>query len=178
MYLPSEEKYNETRDGLHIRICTLLGGRVAEELVFNSITSGASNDIERATAIARKMVCEWGMSDKLGPLSYGEKEGEVFLGRDMGHMKNYSEATAVEIDNEIRDIVRLNHERTRDILRAHQDSLVLVADALLERETLDGSEIREMVFGPEGSDGGQGGAGGEVSPAAGPCVTEVSGAEA
>jgi cell division protease FtsH len=178
MYLPEEEKYNETRDGLHIRICTLLGGRVAEELVFNSITSGASNDIERATAIARKMVCEWGMSDKLGPLSYGEKEGEVFLGRDMGHMKNYSEATAVEIDNEIRDIVRANHERTRDILRANMASLVLVADALLERETLDGSEIRDMVFGPGGGAGGQGGAGAEVSPASGPCVTAASGVEA
>ena len=178
MYLPEEEKYNETRDGLHIRICTLLGGRVAEELVFNSITSGASNDIERATAIARKMVCEWGMSDKLGPLSYGEKEGEVFLGRDMGHMKNYSEATAVEIDNEIRDIVRANHQRTRDILRANMASLVLVADALLERETLDGSEIRDMVFGPGGGVGGQAGAAAEVSPAAGPCVTAASDAEA
>jgi len=177
MYLPEEEKYNETREGLHIRICTLLGGRVAEELVFNSITSGASNDIERATAIARKMVCEWGMSDKLGPLSYGEKEGEVFLGRDMGHMKNYSEATALEIDTEIREIVRTNHERTRDILRAHQDSLVLVADALLERETLDGSEIRLMVFGPEGGEGAKNGAGAEVSPAAGPCVTETTGSE-
>ncbi|MHB1399669.1 MAG: ATP-dependent zinc metalloprotease FtsH [Trichloromonadaceae bacterium] len=174
MYLPEEEKYNETRDGLHIRICTLLGGRVAEELVFSSITSGASNDIERATAIARKMVCEWGMSDKLGPLSYGEKDGEVFLGRDMGHMKNYSEATAVEIDNEIRDIVRANHERTRDILRANMASLVLVADALLERETLDGSEIRDMVFGPGGGVGGQAVAAAEVSPADGPCVTETS----
>ena len=178
MYLPEEEKYNETRDGLHIRICTLLGGRVAEELVFSSITSGASNDIERATVIARKMVCEWGMSDKLGPLSYGEKEGEVFLGRDMGHMKNYSEATAVEIDNEIRDIVRANHQRTRDILRANMASLVLVADALLERETLDGSEIRDMVFGPRGGAGGQGGAAAEVSPAAGPSVTVASDAEA
>jgi cell division protease FtsH len=147
MYLPEQEKYNETRDGLHTRICTLLGGRVAEEITFSSITSGASNDIERATAIARKMVCEWGMSDKLGPLSYGEKEGEVFLGRDMGHMKNYSEATAVEIDEEIKRIVKENHERTRLILQEQKAALVIVAEALLEKENLDGAEIRALVFG-------------------------------
>jgi cell division protease FtsH len=147
MYLPEQEKYNETRDGLHTRICTLLGGRVAEEITFASITSGASNDIERATAIARKMVCEWGMSDKLGPLSYGEKEGEVFLGRDMGHMKNYSEATAVEIDEEIKRIVKENYERTRQILLEQKAALITVAEALLEKENLDGAEIRAMVFG-------------------------------
>ena len=100
---------------------------VAEELVFSTITSGASNDLERATAIARKMVCEWGMSEKLGPLTFGEKEGEIFLGRDMGHMKNYSEATAVEIDGEIRRIVQQNYDRTRDILGQRQEALVQVA---------------------------------------------------
>jgi cell division protease FtsH len=149
MYLPAEEKYNETKVGLNIKICTLLGGRVAEELVFDSVTSGASNDLERATAIARKMVCEWGMSDKLGPLAFGEKEGEVFLGRDFGHVKNYSEATAIAIDEEIRRIVEENHERTRDILSQHKDALVDVSEALLERETMDGSEIRAMIFGAE-----------------------------
>ena len=147
MYLPEQEKYSETRDGLHTRICTLLGGRVAEEITFASITSGASNDIERATAIARKMVCEWGMSEKLGPLSYGEKEGEVFLGRDMGHMKNYSEATAVEIDEEIKRIVKENYERTRQILLEQKAALVTVAEALLEKENLDGAEIKALVFG-------------------------------
>ena len=121
MYLPEEEKYNETRDGLYIKICTLLGGRVAEELVFDSVTSGASNDLERATAIARKMVCEWGMSDKLGPLTFGEKEGEVFLGRDFGHTKNYSEATAVAIDEEIRRIVEESYARTREILSSNRE---------------------------------------------------------
>ncbi|NOR49535.1 MAG: ATP-dependent zinc metalloprotease FtsH, partial [Desulfuromonadales bacterium] len=149
MYLPTEEKYNETKDGLNIKICTLLGGRVAEELIFDSITSGASNDLERVTLIARKMVCEWGMSDKLGPLAFGEKEGEVFLGRDFGHVKNYSEATAMIIDDEIQRIVEENHERTRDILAEHKDALIEVAEALLERENMDGSEIREMIFGPE-----------------------------
>jgi cell division protease FtsH len=149
MYLPEEEKYNETKAGLHVKICTLLGGRVAEELIFESVTSGASNDLDRATAIARKMVCEWGMSDKLGPLSYGEKEGEVFLGRDYGHVKNYSEATAMAIDEEIRKIVEECYERTRDILSQHKDALIKVSEALLERENMDGSEIRAMIFGTE-----------------------------
>jgi len=172
MYLPEEEKYNETREGLHTRICTLLGGRVAEEIVFSTITSGASNDLERATAIARKMVCEWGMSEKLGPLTFGEKEGEVFLGRDFGHVKNYSEATAVEIDSEIRRIVQQNYERTREILQKNHAALVDVAEALLERENLDGSEIRQMVFGAEAA--AQTPSGGEtVAPCDGPCLEEA-----
>ncbi len=149
MYLPAEEKYNESRSGLETIICTLLGGRVAEDVVFGEITSGASNDIERVTSIARKMVCEWGMSDKVGPLAYGEKEGEVFLGRDLGHMKNYSEATAVEIDGEIRRIVQESYERTRQILSEHQDGLSRVAEALLERETLDAGEVRYLVTGQQ-----------------------------
>ena len=149
MYLPSEEKYNESRSGLNTIICTLLGGRVAEEVVFGEITSGASNDIERVTGIARKMVCEWGMSDKVGPLAYGEKEGEVFLGRDLGHMKNYSEATAVEIDAEIRRIVQEGYERTRKILSEHKDGLTRLAEALLEKETLDAAEVRYLVTGEQ-----------------------------
>jgi cell division protease FtsH len=149
MYLPAEEKYNESRDGLNTIICTLLGGRVAEEVSFNSITSGASNDIERATSIARRMVCEWGMSDKLGPLAFGEKEGEIFLGRDMGHMKNYSESTAVQIDDEIQRIVKENYERTRKILQENREALIRVAEELLEKENLDGSDLRRLVFGEE-----------------------------
>ena len=149
MYLPLEEKYNENREGLNTMISALLGGRVAEEMTFSTITSGASNDIERATHIARKMVCEWGMSDKLGPLSFGEKEGEVFLGRDMGHMKNYSESTAVEIDMEISRIVKENYQRTQKLLGEHQDALIRIGEALLEKETLDGAEVRFLVFGEE-----------------------------
>ena len=149
MYLPAEEKYNESRIGLETIICTMLGGRVAEEVVFNEITSGASNDIERVTGIARKMVCEWGMSDKVGPLAYGEKEGEVFLGRDLGHMKNYSESMAVEIDGEIRRIVQEAYERTRKILTAHKDALTRVAESLLEKETLDAAEVRYLVTGEQ-----------------------------
>jgi cell division protease FtsH len=146
-YLPEEEKYNESKAGLESILCRLLGGRVAEELVFGEITSGASNDIERATSIARKMVCEWGMSEKIGPLAFGEKDGEVFLGRDFGHTKNYSEATAVEIDSEIRRIVQENYERTRQILGDHQEGLLRVAEALLEKETLDGAEVRRLATG-------------------------------
>jgi cell division protease FtsH len=150
MYLPAEEKYNETKIGLNIKIRTLLGGRVAEELIFESVTSGASNDLERATAIARKMVCEWGMSDKLGPLAYGEKEGgEVFLGRDYGHVKNYSEATACAIDDEIRQIVEDNYKHTQEILSKNKAGLIEVSETLLERENMDGSEIKAMLFGEE-----------------------------
>ncbi len=172
MYLPAEEKYNETKDGLNTRICTLLGGRIAEELVFPSITSGAANDLERATAIARKMVCEWGMSEKLGPLTFGDKEGEIFLGRDMGHSKNYSEATAVEIDNEIRDIVQRNYERTRNILRENRAGLDRVAEALLERENLDGHELNELVFGS--SEAGEEPSGKNIAPSEGGCVDQDS----
>ncbi|WP_020676946.1 ATP-dependent zinc metalloprotease FtsH [Geopsychrobacter electrodiphilus] len=147
MYLPAEEKYNETEIGLNIKICALLGGRIAEEMTFESVTSGASNDLERVSAIARKMVCEWGMSEKMGPLTFGEKEGgEVFLGRDMGHMKNYSESTAVDIDNEIRRIVQENYQKTKKLLSEHHPQLKDLAEALLERETLDGPEVTKIVF--------------------------------
>ncbi|MCF6266671.1 MAG: ATP-dependent zinc metalloprotease FtsH [Desulfuromusa sp.] len=150
MYLPAEEKYSETAKGLHIRIQSLLGGRIAEELTFESVTSGASNDLERVTAIARKMVCEWGMSEKIGPMAFGEKEGgEVFLGRDMGHIKNYSEATAVDIDNEIRRIVNENYALTRTLLKDHQPQLINLSELILEKETLDSSEILDVVF-PDG----------------------------
>jgi cell division protease FtsH len=146
MYLPEEEKYNETAKGLEIHIRALLGGRIAEEITFDSVTTGASNDLDRVTAIARKMVCEWGMSEKVGPLTFGEKEGEVFLGRDMGHVKNYSEAMAVEIDNEIRRIVKENYAITTEILKKNQDKLVVLSEALLERETLESQEIIRLVF--------------------------------
>jgi len=171
MYLPAEEKYSETKEGLNIAICTLLGGRIAEEISFSTITSGASNDIERATLIARKMVCEWGMSEKLGPLAFGEKEGEIFLGRDMGHVKNYSESTAIDIDNEIRRIVHENYERARQLLTTSQDDLNRLAEALLERETMDGAEIRKLLFGevaPAAPVGGE-----TVAPADGPCVEDA-----
>ena len=149
MYLPTEEKYSETAKGLHIRIRSLLGGRIAEELTFESVTSGASNDLERVTAIARKMVCEWGMSEKIGPMVFGEKEGEVFLGKDMGHAKNYSEATAVDLDNEIRRMINENYETTRTLLKENQDKLIALSELLLEKETMESDEILAVVF-PDG----------------------------
>ena len=174
MYLPEEEKYNETKIGLNIKIRTLLGGRVAEELIFESVTSGASNDLERATAIARKMVCEWGMSDKLGPLAYGEKEGEVFLGRDFGHVKNYSEATAYAIDEEIRLIVEENYTRTHEVLSKNKEALIKVSEALLERENMDGSEIKAMIFGPDEAEVKEKAVAEEiVAPGEGPCIGDA-----
>jgi len=149
MYLPAEEKYNETNKGLNIRIRSMLGGRIAEEITFDSVTSGASNDLERVTMIARKMVCEWGMSEKIGPVVFGEKDAEVFLGRDMGTGKNYSESTALDIDNEIRRIIHENYEIARKLLSEHKHRLVALAELLLEKETLDTEEIHATVF-PEG----------------------------
>ncbi|MDF1580458.1 MAG: ATP-dependent zinc metalloprotease FtsH [Desulfuromonadales bacterium] len=147
MYLPREEKYNQSKEGLQAHICTLMGGRIAEDLLLGSITTGASNDIERATIVARRMVCEWGMSDTLGPLAFGEKQGEIFLGRDMAHTKNYSEATAIEIDTEIRAIVQQSYDRTKKILTDNREGLIRVAEALLERENLDGAEVNALVEG-------------------------------
>ncbi|PLX84801.1 MAG: cell division protein FtsH [Desulfuromonas sp.] len=172
MYLPEEEKYNETKVGLNTKICSLLGGRVAEELVFDSVTSGASNDLERATAIARKMVCEWGMSDALGPITFGEKEGEIFLGRDYGHVKNYSESTAVAIDEEIRRIVESNYQRTREILAANHEALVRVSETLLERENLEREELRVLVFGEVTGATESEATASQVSPGEGPCVDQ------
>ncbi len=149
MYLPAEEKYNETNVGLNIRIRSMLGGRIAEEITFDSVTSGASNDLERVTMIARKMVCEWGMSEKIGPVVFGQKDAEVFLGRDMGTGKNYSESTALDIDNEIRRIIHENYELASKLLKENQHRLVALAELLLEKETLDTHEIHAAVF-PEG----------------------------
>jgi cell division protease FtsH len=149
MYLPAEEKYNETNKGLNIRIRSMLGGRIAEEITFDSVTSGASNDLERITMIARKMVCEWGMSEKIGPVVFGEKDGEVFLGRDMSTGKNYSEATALDIDNEIRRIIKENYAEATKLLKENQHRLVALAELLLEKETLETHEIHAVVF-PDG----------------------------
>ncbi|MCP4717620.1 MAG: cell division protein FtsH, partial [Deltaproteobacteria bacterium] len=127
----------------------LLGGRVAEELIFNEVTTGAGNDIERATDMARKMVCEWGMSDELGPLTYGKKEEQIFLGREIAQHRDYSEATAIAIDKEVRRIVDENHVRVTNILSENRETLVRLAECLLERESLDTDEIVAIVEGGE-----------------------------
>ncbi|PLX79626.1 MAG: cell division protein FtsH [Desulfuromonas sp.] len=181
MYLPEEEKYNQSKMSLNTTICAMLGGRVAEEITFESVTTGASNDLERATAIARKMVCEWGMSDKLGPLTFGEKDGEVFLGRDYGHTKNYSEATAILIDEEIKSIVTESYVRTRKILEENREALIRVSEALLERENIDGKELNALVFGEaaeedeaEEKEKTPSTSTGSLAPSDGPCVEDSS----
>ena len=147
--LPIDERYIQNKEHLENEIAVLMGGRVAEELVQKHMTTGASNDIERATEIARKMVCEWGMSDKIGPLSFGKKEEHIFLGKEMTQRRDFSEATAIEIDTEIKRIVRESYEKARHIVEKGVDSLHELAEALLEKEALDGAEIDEMIFGGE-----------------------------
>ena len=124
-----------------------LGGRAAEKLVFNQITTGAGNDIERATELARKMVCEWGMSDKLGPLAYGAKEEEIFLGREITRSRNFSENTAILIDTEVKKIVTSSMKQAEKILRDNMKVLHRLSNALLEREILDSDEIDKLMRG-------------------------------
>ncbi len=143
--LPIDEKHNYDKNFLLNEVAILLGGRSAEELIFNQMTTGASNDIERATEIARKMVCEWGMSEKLGPLTFGKKEEQIFLGREFAQHKDYSESTAVLIDEEVKNIVSDNHKRARDILLENMDILKDLSLKLIEKETLTGKEIDEII---------------------------------
>jgi cell division protease FtsH len=145
MYLPEGDKYTNRKNELLDRLVVIMGGRVAEELVFGDITNGASSDIRHATSIARKMVCEWGMSDKLGMVEYGEHEEYVFLGRDISKNRDYSEATAVEIDREVRKLSDEAYARAKDLLTTHRGQLEGIAKALLEYETLDGPQIREIM---------------------------------
>jgi cell division protease FtsH len=138
---------NLSKDRAENNIAFLMGGRIAEEIVLNQKTTGAGNDIERATELARRMVCEWGMSDVMGPLTFGQKEGSIFLGRDIQQQRDYSEATAQAIDREIRDIVQRNYGRAREILEKNLQVLHDVAQALLEFETIDGAEIDTIMRG-------------------------------
>jgi cell division protease FtsH len=148
-YLPIDEKHTYSREYLLAMITYALGGRAAEKIIFNKFTTGAGNDIEKATNIARKMVCEWGMSDTLGPLTWGENEQEIFLGREITKHRNYSEKTAIEIDSEIRSIVLTCMKRAEEIINSHKDSLDRLAAALLEREILDAEEIEKTIKGEE-----------------------------
>jgi cell division protease FtsH len=148
-YLPIDEKHTYSKEYLEAIITYALGGRAAEKIVFNHYTTGAGNDIEKATGIARKMVCEWGMSDNLGPLSYGAKEEEIFLGREIQKHRDYSEETAIEIDNEVRMIVNNGMERAEKILKDNMEILHKLSKELLEREILDGNEIDTIIKGEE-----------------------------
>jgi cell division protease FtsH len=145
MWLPQEDKYNMRKLELIDSLCVTMGGRVAEELVFGDVTSGARGDIKQATGMARKMVCEWGMSEKLGMVEYGEHDDYVFLGRELSRQRDYSEATAQEIDREVRKLCDDAYRRATELLSRYREKLDAIAKALLEFETLDGSQIRDII---------------------------------
>ncbi|RLB00580.1 MAG: cell division protein FtsH [Deltaproteobacteria bacterium] len=143
--LPTDDRHIYSKEYLLANITTLMGGRAAEEVVLGHFTTGAGNDIERATEIARKMVCEWGMSERLGPLSFGRREEQVFLGKELVMHKDYSEKTAQEIDEEVRRIVNECYERAKGLIEQNIEALHRLAGALLERESLTGDEIEEVL---------------------------------
>ena len=175
--LPVEDKHNYSRDYLEDRIAILLGGRIAEELTQGDITTGAGNDLDRATDLARKMVCKWGMSEAIGPLALGKKEEQVFLGRDLSQRADYSPDTASRIDQEMKAIVTRNYERARELLGTHKRALTRIAEELLIREVLDAEQVNRIAKGlplensvaaevPEGSADGE-----TDHPEASPTVT-------
>ena len=145
--LPVDDKHNYSRDYLDDQIAILLGGRIAEELTNGNVTTGAGNDLDRATDMARRMVCEWGMSDEIGPLTFGKKEEQIFLGRDFTQHQDYSEGTAIRIDQAIKRIVTGNYERARTTLKAHASELTRIAEELLIREVLDADQVRRIAKG-------------------------------
>ncbi len=144
--LPEKERLNMSNETAENNIAFLMGGRVAEELIFKNFTTGAGNDIERATEIARRMVCEWGMS-KLGPMTFGKREEQIFLGREISKSQDYSQATAVAIDEEVKAIIFRNYEKAKKLLGQRIESLHALAEALIQREVLDGSEVDMIVQG-------------------------------
>ena len=146
MQLPLDDRHTYTRDQLESQLAIMMGGRVAEETFLDHITTGAGNDIEQATELARRMVCEWGMSD-LGPLAYGKNQGEIFLGRDLATQRDFSEDTAIKIDQEVKRLIMTGYQRAKDILSTHREALVRIADALLIREVLDANEVKLLVDG-------------------------------
>ena len=150
MQLPTEDRYLVSRSELNDDMAVILGGRVAEELIFGDITSGASDDIGKATKLARRMVTEWGMSDKLGPLTFGHKEELVFLGRDLGEQRNYSEEIAGEIDQEVHRLVDAGYQRARKILTERRDKLVQLAEYLKTEETIEGWQMDAVINSPDG----------------------------
>ncbi|TET95188.1 MAG: cell division protein FtsH, partial [Desulfobacteraceae bacterium] len=143
--LPLDDKHTYTKDYLSNNISILMGGRISEEIALNTQTTGASNDIERATDIARKMICEYGMNEKLGPLSFGKKEEEIFLGREIAQHRDYSEETARKIDQEVNNLVGESYKKTHKLISDNLNTLNKLAKALLEKETLNGNEIEEIV---------------------------------
>jgi cell division protease FtsH len=148
MQLPVDDRHNYYKSYLETEIAILMGGRIAEEIFLNQMSTGAGNDIERATDMARKMVCEWGMSD-LGPLTFGKKEEQIFLGREIAQHRDYSEDTAIKIDQEVRKLVSNGYNTAKGIISENKDMLEKIAKALIEREVLDAPEIKALVEGRE-----------------------------
>ena len=146
MQLPIDDRHGYSKGYLLNQLAILMGGRVAEELVLKEMTTGAGNDLERATDLARKMVCEWGMSEKMGPLTFGKQNEQVFLGREMGSQRDFSDQIAMEIDQEVRRLVTENYERAKRLLTENMASLKRLAEALLEKEVLDGSDIDQILM--------------------------------
>jgi cell division protease FtsH len=174
-FLPEGDRYSTSKRQLESRIATLFGGRLAEELIFgrDSVTTGASNDIERATEVARNMVTKWGLSDRLGPLTYSEESGEVFLGRQVTQTKQVSDETAHAIDEEVRRVIETNYNRAKTILEENLSKLHAMAEALIKYETIDDSQIKEIMDGkpptpPAGWDSGLGGTASGGGPGADP----------
>jgi cell division protease FtsH len=151
MQLPAEDKYSHTREYLEATITVMMGGRIAEERFLGHMTTGAGNDIEKATDLARKMVCEWGMSE-LGPLTFGRPEQEIFLGRDFGRTQDYSEATANQIDAEVKRIVTNSYNRAKVLIEENEKAMHRIARTLLEKEVLDGDEVLQIIAEESGMD--------------------------
>lgn len=151
MFLPEEDRYSHSKRRLESQIASLFGGRIAEELIFgpDAVTTGAANDIERATEIARNMVTKWGLSERLGPLAYSDEDGEIFLGRSVTQHKQMSDVTVHAIDEEIRSVIDNNYRRAEKILRENEDKLHTMAQALIKYETIDESQIRDIMAGRE-----------------------------
>jgi cell division protease FtsH len=145
--LPVDDKHNHSRDYLQDQLAILLGGRIAEEITNGKLTTGAGNDLERVTDLSRKMVCEWGMSDAMGPLTFGKKEEQIFLGREISKAQDYSEDTALRIDQEVKRFVMDKYDRARTILTEHKATLLRIADELLAREVLDADQVLRIVKG-------------------------------
>jgi cell division protease FtsH len=148
MQLPLDDKLSHDKNYLEAQLAILMAGRIAEEIFLNQLTTGARNDIERATEMARKMVCEWGMSE-MGPLSFGKQDEQIFLGREIAQHRDYSESTAIRIDDQVRKLVENGYNRARKVIEERSDAMVRVAEALLEREVLDGAEVQDLINGKQ-----------------------------
>jgi cell division protease FtsH len=146
MFLPEGDQVDYTKDQAEAQIAVSMAGRIADEMFCNMKSAGASNDIEKATELARKMVCEWGMSE-LGPLSFGKKDEQIFLGREIATHRDYSESTAMKIDEQVRGFITRGYDRAKTIMEAHREAMIRIADALLEREVLDAVQVKLLIEG-------------------------------